>query len=44
MDGNIKYYSHYLKKSITLDHVSEQTSSAINSKYKKGVLGVDYTR
>jgi HSP20 family molecular chaperone IbpA len=44
MDGNIKYYSDYLKKSITLEHVAEQTSSAINAKYKKGVLGIDYTR
>jgi hypothetical protein len=44
MDGNVKYYSDYLKKTTTLEHVGEQTSSAINSKYKKGVLGLDYTR
>lgn len=44
MDGNVKYYSDYLKKTTTLEHVGEQTNSAINSKYKKGVLGIDYTR
>ncbi len=44
MDGNIKFYSTYLKKTVILEHVAEQTYSAINSGYKKGVLGIDYSR
>jgi WD40 repeat protein len=44
MDGNVKFYSVYLKKNVTLEHIGEQTNSAINGKQKKGVLGIDYTR
>jgi len=44
MDGNVKFYSCYLKKTITLEHISEQKSSAINSRQRKGILGIDYTR
>jgi hypothetical protein len=44
MDGNVKFYSCYLKKSVTLEHIAEQKSSAINGRQRKGVLGIDYTR
>ena len=44
MDGNVKFYSSYLKKSVNLEHIGEQTISAINLKQKKGILGIDYTR
>ena len=44
MDGNVKFYSNHLKKTITLEHIGEQSTSAINSKFKKGILGLDYTR
>lgn len=44
MDGNVKFYSNYLKKTTVLEYIGEQSSSALNSKYKKGVLGIDYTR
>ena len=44
MDGNVKFYSVYLKKSVVLEQGGEHTISAINGRQKKGVLGVDYTR
>jgi hypothetical protein len=44
MDGNVKFYSVHLKKNVTLEHIGEQMSSAINGKLKKGILGIDYTR
>jgi WD40 repeat protein len=44
MDGNVKFYSVYLKKNVVLDTGCEKTISAVNGKYKKGVLGIDYTR
>ena len=44
MDGNVKFHSRYLKKTVTLEHISEQTCSAIDNRYKKGILGMDYTR
>ena len=44
MDGNIKFYSVYLKKNIMLDTKDIKTVSAVNSKHKKGILGIDYTR
>jgi len=44
MDGNVKFYSNSLKKSINLEHIPDQTNSAINSRYRKGILGIDYTR
>lgn len=44
MDGNVKFYSVYLKKNMTMESGGEKTVSAINGRYKKGVLGIDYTR
>ena len=44
MDGTIKLYSLLLRKTQTFEHISEETQSIINSKNKKGILGVDYTR
>jgi hypothetical protein len=44
MDGNIKFYSVYLKKNMTMESGVENAVSAINGRYKKGVLGIDYTR
>jgi hypothetical protein len=44
MDGTIKLYSVLLKKSQIFEHISEETNSIINSKNKKGILGIDYTR
>lgn len=42
MDGNIKYYSVQLKRSLEMEHTADQTASAINAKFKKGVLGIDH--
>jgi len=44
MDGNVKFYSVYLKKNLTMESCGEKAISAINGRYKKGVLGIDYTR
>ena len=43
MDGNIKLYSNFLNKTYTLEHIGDQTPSAINDRLKKGILGISYT-
>lgn len=44
MDGNVKFYSVYLKKTVLLESGGEKGLSAVNGRHKKGVLGIDYTR
>jgi len=44
MDGNVKFFAPNLNKTISLEHISQQNNSAINPKFKKGILGIDYTR
>ena len=44
MDGNVKFYSVYLKKNVTLEPGENKIVSAVNGRHKKGILGIDYTR
>lgn len=43
MDGEIKLYSTYLEKFYTFEHIPEQTSSVINDRKRKGILGIGYS-
>ena len=43
MDGEIKMYSMQLEKEQSFEHISEQTSSIINEKKKKGILGIGHS-